>query len=63
MTPDKVLLDDSNAIPEDIGPFAILRHQGVHSVSINLSYWIALELMIRDEQIILVHIGDHDAVY
>jgi mRNA-degrading endonuclease YafQ of YafQ-DinJ toxin-antitoxin module len=39
------------------------KHQGVHSVSINLSYRITLELMIRDEQIILVNIGDHDAVY
>ena len=39
------------------------KHQGVHSVSINLSYRITLELMIRDEQIILVSIGDHDAVY
>ena len=39
------------------------KHQGVHSVSINLSYRIKLELMIRDEQIILVNIGDHDTVY
>ena len=39
------------------------KHQGVHSVSINLSYRITLELIIRDEQIILVNIGDHDAVY
>lgn len=39
------------------------KHQGVHSVSINLSYRIILELMISDEQIILVNIGDHDTVY
>ena len=39
------------------------KHQGVHSVSINLSYRITLELMISDEQIILVNIGDHDTVY
>ena len=39
------------------------KHQGVHSVSINLSYRITLELMIRGEQIILVNIGDHDTVY
>lgn len=39
------------------------KHQGVHSVSINLSYRITLELMIRDEQIILVNVGDHDTVY
>lgn len=39
------------------------KHQGVHSVSITLSYRITLELMIRDEQIILVNIGDHDTAY
>ena len=39
------------------------KYQGVHSVSINLSYRITLELMICDEQIILVNVGDHDAVY
>ncbi len=36
---------------------------GVYSVSINLSYRITLELLIHDEQIIPVNIGDHDAVY
>lgn len=37
--------------------------QGLHSVSINLSYRITLELFIQGEQIIPVNIGDHDAVY
>jgi len=37
--------------------------EGLHSVSINLSYRITLELLIRDEQIIPVNVGDHDAVY
>jgi len=37
--------------------------QALHSVSINLSYRITLELMIQDEQIIPVNVGDHDAVY
>jgi len=37
--------------------------QGVHSVSINLSYRITLELLIQDRQIIPVNVGDHDAVY
>ena len=37
--------------------------QGLHSVSINLSYRITLELLIRDEEIILVNVGDHDVVY
>jgi len=35
----------------------------LQSVSINLSYRITLELLISDEQIILVNVGDHDAVY
>ena len=39
------------------------KHQGVHSVSISLSYRITLELMVSDEQIILVNTGDHDVVY
>ena len=36
---------------------------GLHSVSINLSYRITLELLIQDRQIIPVNVGDHDAVY
>lgn len=39
------------------------RHEGIYSVSINLSYRITLEMLIRDQQIVLVNIGDHDAVY
>lgn len=37
--------------------------QGLHSVSINLSYRITLELLIADGQIIPINVGDHDAVY
>ncbi|OGS97871.1 MAG: plasmid stabilization protein [Gallionellales bacterium RIFCSPLOWO2_02_FULL_59_110] len=37
--------------------------QGLHSVSINLSYRITLELLIQDEEIIPVNVGDHDPVY
>jgi len=37
--------------------------QGVYSVSINLSYRITLELLIQDEQIIPINVGDHDTVY
>ena len=37
--------------------------EGLHSISINLSYRITLELLIQDEQIIPVNVGDHDAVY
>jgi mRNA-degrading endonuclease YafQ of YafQ-DinJ toxin-antitoxin module len=36
---------------------------GLHSVSINLSYRITLELVIRDQQIVPISVGDHDAVY
>ena len=36
--------------------------QGLHSVSINLSYRITLELLIQDQQIIPINVGDHDAV-
>ena len=39
------------------------RLDGLHSVSINLSYRITLELLIQDVQIIPVNVGDHDAVY
>ena len=39
------------------------KHAGLHSVSINLSYRITLELLIQDQQIIPVNVGDHDAVY
>ena len=39
------------------------RLQGLHSVSINLSYRITLELLIRDRQIVPINVGDHDAVY
>ena len=37
--------------------------EGLHSVSINVSYRITLELLIQDHQIIPVNVGDHDAVY
>ncbi len=36
---------------------------GLHSISINLSYRITLELIIHDAEIIPVNVGDHDAVY
>ncbi len=36
---------------------------GLHSVSINLSYRITLELLMRDRQIVPIDVGDHDAVY
>lgn len=39
------------------------KQQGLHSVSINLSYRITLELQMADGQINPVNAGDHDAVY
>lgn len=39
------------------------RLEGLHSVSINLSYRITLELLIHDKQIVPINVGDHEAVY
>lgn len=39
------------------------RLKELHSVSINLGYRITLELLVRDEQIIPIDVGGHDAVY
>jgi len=39
------------------------RLQNVHSVSINMSYRITLELLITEKEIILINIGSHDDVY
>ena len=35
----------------------------LHSVSINVSYRITLEMMITDNEIILVNVGSHQDVY
>ncbi|MCX7093875.1 MAG: hypothetical protein NTY50_10560 [Methylobacter sp.] len=37
--------------------------QNLHSVSINLSYRITLELQISEAEITLINIGDHQVVY
>jgi len=39
------------------------RLKPLQSVSINVSYRITLELLVKDERIILINIGDHQAVY
>ena len=39
------------------------RLQDVHSVSINLSYRITIELVIEDNQIIPINVGTHQEVY
>jgi mRNA-degrading endonuclease YafQ of YafQ-DinJ toxin-antitoxin module len=39
------------------------KHHGLHAVSINLSYRITIELLIRDRTVIPVNVDDRDAVY
>ena len=39
------------------------RLQGLHSVSINISYRITLELLIDGQRLIPIDIGSHDTVY
>jgi len=36
---------------------------GLHSVSINLSYRITIDFVIRERQIVPINVGDHDTVY
>lgn len=37
--------------------------EGLHSVCINISYRIALEMIMGDKEIILVNVGAHEEVY
>ena len=37
--------------------------EGLYSVSINMSFRITIEMIISDKDIILINVGDHDAVY
>ena len=39
------------------------RLASLHAVSINISYRITLELVIRENEIILVNVGAHEEVY
>lgn len=39
------------------------KFSGLHSVSINLSYRITLEMLITEREIVPVNVGDHDEVY
>ena len=39
------------------------RLSGLHSVSINMSVRITMEMIISDKDIILINVGDHDEVY
>ncbi len=37
--------------------------KGLSSVSINMSYRIVLELEVKEDEIVLINIGNHDYVY
>ena len=37
--------------------------EGLQSVSINMKYRITIEMIITDSEIVLINVGDHDAVY
>ena len=39
------------------------RLEGLHSISINLKYRMTLQMIITDQDIILINVGDHDQVY
>jgi mRNA-degrading endonuclease YafQ of YafQ-DinJ toxin-antitoxin module len=39
------------------------RLEGLESISINLKYRITIEMIITDSEIVLINVGDHDAVY
>ncbi len=36
---------------------------GMHSVSINMSYRITLEMIVQEKSLLLVDVGSHDDVY
>lgn len=36
---------------------------GLHSLSVNLKYRITLEMIITEQEIILINVGDHDWIY
>lgn len=39
------------------------RLDGLHSVSITLTYRITMEMIITEKEIVLINVGDHEAVY
>ena len=39
------------------------KFSGLHSVSINLSYRITLEMLITESEIVPINVGDHNEVY
>ena len=39
------------------------RLEGLQSISINLKYRVTIEMIITETEIVLINVGDHDAVY
>ena len=39
------------------------RLDGLQSISINLKYRVTIEMIITENEIVLINVGDHDAVY
>ena len=39
------------------------RLDGLQSISINLKYRITIEMVITENEIVLINVGDHDVVY
>lgn len=39
------------------------RLEGLKSISINMKYRITIEMIITESEIVLINVGDHDAVY
>ncbi len=37
--------------------------EGLQSISINLKYRITIEIIITERDIVLINVGDHDAMY
>jgi mRNA-degrading endonuclease YafQ of YafQ-DinJ toxin-antitoxin module len=48
-------------------PLRLHRSKGnlsdLHSLSLNMKYQILLYFMIKDDQVVLIDIGDHDGMY
>lgn len=36
---------------------------GLQSISINLKYRVTIEMVVTENEIVLINVGDHDAVY
>ncbi|CAM3692424.1 type II toxin-antitoxin system YafQ family toxin [Polynucleobacter brandtiae] len=39
------------------------RLDGLQSISINLKYRVTIEMIITENEIVLINVGDHDTVY